>query len=214
MSRRDVGKAAGFPIPVFFRKVFPVLFFFLVLGPSSVSAYTEVGRVGSVAYSLYGPSWIWQRNDVNALFVFQNPLQEEVTLFLELRLSDQAMEGFEYSGPITQGVSLLAGQEKRAAYVGIRARDDSRTGTYQLNFIIRGEAEAVPIEYPVKVIRGPVVAKGLLPFFLPVGMALVWCLIIGVTFPRYGEPGAWKRPSKPYSSGRQKPEAEESSEPK
>ena len=185
--------------PDFLSKVFFSLFLLCIFLPSHTSAYTEIGRIDGVAYTLYGPTWIWRSNEVNALFVLQNYVQIEKSIFLEFHLTQKAEEGFEYSGAITQGVSLLPGQEKRAAFVGIRARDDCPLGVYPLEISLRVGTGTVEIEYPVEIIRGPVVAKGLLPLILPVGVALLWCFVVGHVIPRYGAPGAWKKPSEPYA---------------
>lgn len=157
------------------------------------AAYTETVHLGDTAVSVFAPDWIWQRREVNLLFVVRNegdaPIAPEVTL----RLPEGLEEHFTFTGDAIQTVTVAPGESARGAFTGILAQDGVPCQRYDFQITVRAGDASETLHYPLKTIRGAVVGAGSAAIALPVIIALAFTLLFAFVLNAMGGPGAWLR---------------------
>jgi hypothetical protein len=166
---------------------------------------------GKIHYSFYAPEWIWQRQNINILTVFESELPTTATVRATLGYPPYHADRFSYDGPTSSVLILGPGQSGRLAFANILALDKRqlpngeferfRTGDFVFQVDLQCEADgktaSVLLHYPVKTVRGAIVNEGLLSTWLPVVLILLWCGLIFLIVPRMARRGAWRQSSDP-----------------
>lgn len=169
-------------------------------------ALTLSGELGDIRYSIFAPDWIWQQGEINILIVLENrgPLGREVAVRLRL---PEASQDFTYSGETGRSLRLRSGQLVRFALKGIEARGGRPLGSHEFSIRLSTGGRELSIAYRVRTIRGPLVSPGLWAIYLPVIIALSWCVLFILILPRYAVRGAWRTPRQAFSQGAGQDEA-------
>lgn len=179
----------------------------LVVGGLCVSmnavAYTAVQELGDVELTVYAPDWTWQKRDINILLVARNHGARgsliKATLELPETDSPDQPPRFVYDGETRKTFTVRPGGEVREAFTGITAMGGVPTGAYTFTIRLAGPDAAAMMRYPVKTIRGAAVNPGLWAVYLPVAVALVWCIVFAVALLRMAAPGAWRKQPPPIA---------------
>lgn len=164
---------------------------------------------GRIAYWFYAPEWIWQRQNINIIIVFENGLATTATVTARLHFPPYHDDRFSYDGPTTQKLVLGGHERGRIAFANILALDEKvqpdgerirfRPGSFvfTVEFEARADGHSATARhfYAVRTVRGAIVRQGPWAMWLPVLLILGWCAIIFLVVPRMGLPGAWKIPT-------------------
>jgi hypothetical protein len=182
----------------------------LMLGTAfPAAAFVQSGQLGETPFTVYAPDWTWQKRDINILVVFENPTEEPVERTVELVVPEEFRDYFGHKGAagfdvevLTRTVTVPPNETARTAITGITALEGFPLQRYPLALQIAGEGGAQPqnVTFELQTIRGAVVNPGKWALYLPVAVALAFCLVFALLISRFAERGAWKRPSAPVTT--------------
>ncbi len=180
----------------------------LVGAALSAAALVESGELRESHFTVYAPDWTWQKQDINILAVFDNPTQDVVTHTVELVIPETFRGQFGHRGTasippdvLTRSVTVPAGTTARTAITGVTALDGFPLQRYPLTLRVTQESTAAEVEvaYELQTIRGAAVNPGKWALYLPVGVALLFCIVFALVISRFADRGAWKRVSVPLT---------------
>ena len=78
----------------------------------------------SVRWAMYAPEWIWQRQNINIVFVLENTSAAPTTVTAQLDFPQFNPRAFGFEGPRSQSVVLAPGERGRIVFANILARDE------------------------------------------------------------------------------------------
>ncbi|MFO7973743.1 MAG: hypothetical protein R6V12_03830 [Candidatus Hydrogenedentota bacterium] len=174
----------------------------------SAAALVQSGELGKTEFTVYAPDWTWQKQDINILVVFENTTAEPVERKVELIVPEAYRDHFGHWGAASIPVDALVGAvtvpahaTARTAITGITALHGFPLQEYPLEVCIVAEEtpEERRIAFALQTIRGAAVNPGKWALYLPVGVALAFCLVFALVISRFAVPGAWKRASAPLT---------------
>lgn len=166
------------------------------------AALVQSEELGKTEFTVYAPDWTWQKQDINILVVFENTSGEPVERTVELVVPEAFREHFGHRGvasipedTLVDTVTVPAHATARAAITGITALDGFPLRRYPMELRIAAdeEGQAREVMFELQTIRGAAVNSGKWALYLPVGVALAFCLVFALVISRFAAPGAWKR---------------------
>ncbi|HOD49696.1 MAG TPA: hypothetical protein PLJ71_02510 [Candidatus Hydrogenedentes bacterium] len=187
---------------------------FLLWMTCPAAALVQSGKVNETGFTVYAPDWTWQKCDINILIVFENPAPHPVAHTVELVVPVAFKAHFGYagaasipSGALTRTVTVPANETARTAITKITALDGFPLQLYPLSLRIaqEGGAGEQEIAYSMQTVRGAAVNPGKWALYLPVGVALAFCLVFVLVIRRFAAPGAWRRPNEPVTPTNDRP---------
>ncbi len=150
--------------------------------------------LGDCRVTTFAPDWIWQGETVNIMAVARNQGPSETKLSLSAHCPAESEDVFVMPADAVSTVVPPYGRA-RIAICGIRVSPTARTGIHSLSIGATCCGENAQIVYPISIIRGSLVEKGVWSILLPALVAFLWSAALLIVLPRYAEGGAWKRPS-------------------
>lgn len=173
-----------------------------------VAALVQSGELGKTQFTVYAPDWTWQKQDINILVVFENTSGEPVERTVELVVPEAFREHFGHRGgasippdALVRTVMVSANETARTAITGITALDGFPLQRYPMELRIAAdeEGQAREVMFELRTIRGAAVNPGKWALYLPVGVALAFCLVFALVISRFAAPGAWRRAGAPLT---------------
>jgi len=177
-------------------------FVLLVCVAFPAAALVQSGKLAETRFTVYAPDWTWQKQDINILVVFENTAAEPVERTVELILPEGFRDHFGHHGTtsipadaLTRTVTVPANETARTAITAVTALDGFLLQQYPLELRIATEdaLQEQKVAFALQTIRGAAVNPGKWALYLPVGVALVFCLVFALVINRFAAPGAWKR---------------------
>ena len=158
-------------------------------------ALNACASAGGCSVAIFAPDWIWQGETINIMAVARNNSASDAKLAVAAACEAGAEDVFNMPQPSDVSTVVPAGGKVRLAISGIRVLPNARTGISALSIHVASGGDLARIEYPVSIIRGSLVEKGIWSILLPALVAFLWSAALLLVLPRYSERGAWKRPS-------------------
>ncbi len=164
----------------------------LILSPSAV-AFTHTEHAANTSVTVYAPDWTWQKRDVNILIILRNEGARSDVVTLDVAMPSGMEDHFSFGGESVCEVEVPPGGLARASFAGIVALDHVRPQDYVFEIGIAHHGSRQAIAYPLKTIRGAAVRPGKWALYLPVGVALLWCVVFAGVLGRMAPAGAWRK---------------------
>ena len=175
-----------------------LVFLMLVCAPAFCLTQTEeLG--GHLKATLYAPDWIWQKNAVNILVVFENEGSQPADWSVEMIVPESLSDHFNFDPKMEKFVSIHIPPNTtvRHAFTNIEALGGFELRTYPFRFRIAQEGRSTTIDYPLTTIRGPLSSSAQWALYLPAFICVACCLLFVIAGRKYSQPGAWRTASEP-----------------
>jgi len=164
-----------------------------LLAAPRAAGFTEIRQLGTLSVTIYAPDWVWQKRDINILLIARNPSDLPVDWSVRLEFPEGEADHFDYAGTKEKSVHVPSLDTARTSFAGIVARDSVPTQTYDFRVYFTDGTNELSLTYPVRTVRGAAVSGGNWALYLPVGIALLWCLVFAVALRIMAAPGAWRQ---------------------
>lgn len=182
----------------------PALIPILILA-ATLSCWTVPGHalsyrvedLGELECTVYAPDWTWQNRDINILVVLENHSDSPTEAVLTLGFPPGKEDHFEYPGETCAVLKVPPGSTVRHAFTNIRALAGVPRQTYPFRLLVEHAGRTSEVPYPMQTIRGAVVSPGKWALILPVGLALLWCIVFAAAMSRLAQPRAWRTSADP-----------------
>lgn len=174
-----------------------LFFFALIVLSLPAAALTERCEIDGVRLTIYAPDWTWQRQNVNVLFVAENPSGAARSIQIELTFPPGKEADFKIGNSDSLNIEVGGGETVRGAITDVYANDGVPRQVYAFEFRIRGGDQELRVPYSLRTIRGAAVGSARWALYLPVIVALVWSVVFALVLPRWSAAGAWRSPHAP-----------------
>lgn len=180
----------------------PTLLIIILLAITSTAAHALTHSdetVDNLRFTVYAPDWTWQDRDINVLIVLENRSGVPADVSVTLSLPPGKQDHFEYQGDTRATITVPPGKVLRHAFTNIRALGGVPRQVYPFELSVEHDGRRVQVPYPMRTIRGAAVSPGKWALFLPVGLALLWCMVFVLVMGRIALPRAWRTSTEPVT---------------